>query len=356
MIVKNEVHCIERCLKSVLPIIDSWSIVDTGSTDGTQDKIKEFFRDKVPGVLHERPWRDFAHNRTESIQLARLSDADYGLVIDADDTLELPTDYVLPELTSDSYRVRIEFSGSTYYRTHLFRLNKPFKYVSVIHEYLTCDGLDLETEPMLEGVVYRCYPEGNRSKGDATQKFLKDAEVLREALRKEPYNPRYAYYLAQSLKDAGKTEKAIQTYEKRAVMTGGWVEETWLSLHEIGRLSVWLNKPEQIILNAFLKAYEYRPERIEPVYELSYYYRTRKNRPAVAYIYAAAGYGKPRPNDRLMLDESIYKWRLEFEYAVTSFYADRKVESKLAHERLLINPHVEETEREAIESNMRFFT
>ena len=32
MIVKNEAHVIERCLASVLPLIDKWSIVDTGST------------------------------------------------------------------------------------------------------------------------------------------------------------------------------------------------------------------------------------------------------------------------------------------------------------------------------------
>ena len=35
MIVKNERNVIERCLESVLPIIDTWQIVDTGSTDGT---------------------------------------------------------------------------------------------------------------------------------------------------------------------------------------------------------------------------------------------------------------------------------------------------------------------------------
>ena len=39
MIVKNEAHVIARCLASVRPIIDYWVIVDTGSTDGTQDAI-----------------------------------------------------------------------------------------------------------------------------------------------------------------------------------------------------------------------------------------------------------------------------------------------------------------------------
>ena len=36
MIVKNEAPVIGRCLASVLPFVDRWVIVDTGSTDGTQ--------------------------------------------------------------------------------------------------------------------------------------------------------------------------------------------------------------------------------------------------------------------------------------------------------------------------------
>ena len=82
---------IRRCLDSVRPIIDHWVIVDTGSTDGTQDIIREHLRD-LPGELHERPWRDFAHNRSEALELAR-GKSDYTLIIDADDTLEISPEY-----------------------------------------------------------------------------------------------------------------------------------------------------------------------------------------------------------------------------------------------------------------------
>ena len=42
MIVKNEEPVIERCLATVKPHIDYWVIVDTGSSDNTIKKIKEF--------------------------------------------------------------------------------------------------------------------------------------------------------------------------------------------------------------------------------------------------------------------------------------------------------------------------
>lgn len=86
MIVKNEAHVIERCLNSVKPFIDSWVIMDTGSTDGTQEVIEQCMKG-IPGELHNRTWVNFAHNRNESLKIA-LQKADYVLIMDADDYLE----------------------------------------------------------------------------------------------------------------------------------------------------------------------------------------------------------------------------------------------------------------------------
>ena len=46
MIVKNESHIIHECLNSIYKYIDYWIVSDTGSTDGTQDIIKNFFAEK----------------------------------------------------------------------------------------------------------------------------------------------------------------------------------------------------------------------------------------------------------------------------------------------------------------------
>ena len=50
MIVKNEAHVIERCLASVKSIVASWVIVDTGSTDGTQEFVRSVMAG-IPGEL-----------------------------------------------------------------------------------------------------------------------------------------------------------------------------------------------------------------------------------------------------------------------------------------------------------------
>ena len=84
MIVKNESHVIARCLSAARPLVDAWCIVDTGSSDGTQARVRELMVG-LPGTLHERPWRDFGHNRSEALELARAQGCDNLLILDPDE-------------------------------------------------------------------------------------------------------------------------------------------------------------------------------------------------------------------------------------------------------------------------------
>ena len=57
MIVKNEARGIVDTLASVIPFVDRWTILDTGSTDGTQDLIRQHVG--PDGQLFEEPFVDF---------------------------------------------------------------------------------------------------------------------------------------------------------------------------------------------------------------------------------------------------------------------------------------------------------
>jgi len=228
MIVRNEAKVIERCLASVKPIIHTWVIVDTGSTDGTQEIIRSFLSD-IPGEIYERPWMNFEHNRNEAIQLAKDT-GEYLFVIDADDTIEMDQNFSMPSLTAESYQILVEDSGTQYWRTHFFR-TQGFHYDGVLHEGL----MSTSNIPAMKlfGLSYHRIGGGHRSQDK--DKYRKDAAILEDALRMEPKNARYAFYLAQSWRDAGELEKAISCYKRRARM-GGWAEEVFVSLLEIGNL------------------------------------------------------------------------------------------------------------------------
>src|SRR3989338_141062 len=82
----DEQPVIVRCLSSLTPIINYWVIVDTGSTDGTQEVIIDYMNSiNMERQLQEREWVGFSHNRNQAIDLAMAATCDYILVIDADE-------------------------------------------------------------------------------------------------------------------------------------------------------------------------------------------------------------------------------------------------------------------------------
>jgi glycosyltransferase involved in cell wall biosynthesis len=349
MIVKNEAKVIARCLESVKPLVDAWVIVDTGSTDGTQAIIRSVMAD-IPGELHERPWQNFGHNRSEAIELARAhtSPGDYLFVIDADDVVAFPPRFVFPKLTKDSYQLRVEDAGTSYLRIHLFRADLDYRYVGVLHEVLTSS--EKRSMGRIDGLVYKRTGGGARSV--SPNKYRNDAAVLEAALAAEPTNARYAFYLAQSWRDCGELEKAIACYGRRAEM-GGWEEEVYFSLHEVGRLSARLGKDDGQVIDAFLRAYEQRPIRAEPMCNLAAHLREVGRRNA-AFPFARVAMETPRPDDILFVDDAVYAWRSLDEYAVAAFWVGRYKDALSANQRLLSGTSLPPAEKERVQKNMAF--
>jgi len=349
MIVKNEAHVIERCLQSVLPYIDAWCIVDTGSIDGTQDIIRFFLKD-LPGKLHERPWRNFGANRTEAIRLAETS-ADYLLFLDADEEFLAPAAYVFPPLTADAYSLTLRLGNTSYWRLHMVSTRLRWRYEGVLHEYLECDTKYASDK--LHGPTVASYGDGGRSQGvDVAEKYRRDALVLEAALKTEPDNRRYVFYLAQSYRDSNQVEKSLAAYLRRSEM-GGWDEEVWYSLREAANLSVSLGLPHEVVVERFLRAFQFRPSRAEPLVYLAAYHRGRKEF-ALAHLFARASTQIPRPDDLLFIDESCYEWRATDEFAIASYYCGDYAASKQANEDLLASSTLPESERARVEANLQF--
>jgi GR25 family glycosyltransferase involved in LPS biosynthesis/glycosyltransferase involved in cell wall biosynthesis len=278
MIVKDEAHILRETLAHLLSVfpITYWVIDDTGSTDGTQDLIREFFAERgIGGELFETPWRNFGYNRSQAFAHAH-GKTDYVLVWDADDsvtgTLRLPA-----PLTADSYPLQFgNPTGFRYQRAQIFNNRKRWHYVGVLHEYAAC--LDpVEHGPLVTGDYY-CVSgkSGNRSKDP--EKYRKDAAVLEQGLLDEPDNARYAFYCANSYKDAGDTENAIRMY-KRVLTMNGWAEEKYLACVRIYDLS---GCPAN--LHYLVESHRHCPERVEGIKQLvRHYVSNGMNAVALAY-------------------------------------------------------------------------
>ena len=313
-IVKNEAPIIRRCLSSVLAHIDCWAISDTGSTDGTQGIVRDVMSG-VPGELIERPWRDFASNRQDAMDLARMMGTDYVLIMDADEWLVPSCDRPFDGLTADQYNVDHRREGCLIelLRPSVVKASIPWKWQGVLHECLTGPW---RTKDRLRTAIIDYKFDGARN-ADQQTKFERDAEVLERALADDPTNARYRFYLAQSYRDAGDVARAEAAYIKRADM-GGWVEEVYVSWLRIAALRIAMGKPRADVIDAYLRAHSAQPLRAEALCDLARYCRL-SNDFVAASIFAREAGRIPRPDDALFLDHSEYEYRAFDELSVASY-------------------------------------
>jgi len=349
MIVRNESAVIERCLRSVRPFIDAWAISDTGSSDGTQERVRSLMGE-LPGELIERPWVDFATNRNHVLELAREF-GDYALIIDADEVLETDAGFSWGSLYAAGYGLEFVFGASRFPRLALPRLDAGWRWDGVLHETLVRPGVtDLE---VLAGVRIQVHSDGARSRLPLAEKFSRDAEVLRKALRAEPDNARYAFYLAQSLRDAGRTGEAVAAYHARVAM-GGWDEEVYFSKLQIGVLKERLGAEPAEIEAAYVEAINYRPARAEALCELARHLRMTQ-RLQLARQFALRAASLPLP-DASIVDRTVYDWRARDELALAAFGCGDRAESMRLLRQLLSDARLPDSEHVRVAANLEAIT
>lgn len=339
MIVKNEEKTLPRLFRSLASYIDYYVIVDTGSTDDTIPLIeREMSGYGIAGEIHHRPWVNFGVNRQQALELALAADkADWLLFIDADEELGVSDPVFYEKLVpGKSYDLEKHHGGVRYAVPHLVNVRESkFRWEGPVHNYLvTLEGPRKRAIHKDVWIVYH-QGEGAKSQGvTSEEKYLRDARILEEELQKKPGHPRSQFYLAQSYRDAGHLERALIEYKKRSALSEGWAEERFVAQLEVGRISIRLNKSDDVILAELLLAYNLRPTRAEPLFELARHFRLRENYPT-ATLFAKAGVGTPRPADALFVAESVYEWRLLDELAVASHWVEDFATTRRACEELL---------------------
>ena len=212
--VNNEAHCIERMLNTVWPYIDYWVIQDNGSTDGTQDIIRNFFEEKgIPGFLYQLDWWEgHGVNRDHCIKTALAADhgCDWILRVDADEQLVIDENFdwsIFDDTSIQSFNVTTIDGGTQYYRTWLWNAKEPWAfYPDKAHEtiYLDRDGImeDFQRVSLPTGMRHILANDGMT--WAQPMKFLKDAlnlEVGNVPNRKVLEDDYHLWYIAKSYAD-----------------------------------------------------------------------------------------------------------------------------------------------------------
>ena len=362
MIVKNESQVILRLLESVYPLIDGYCICDTGSTDNTVKLITEFFiQKKIPGKIIREPFRDFGYNRSFALEACEsIPEMDYILLMDADMVLTgeaLMTAESIAKfkqsMSSDCYHICQGTPTYFYKNVRIVRNYKGYKYWGVTHEYVqTPDGTAYESMDT-NTIFIQDIGDG----GSKQDKFERDIRLLTKGLEEIPNNDRYTFYLANSYKDAGHYEKAIETYQNR-ISIGGWVEEVWHSHYNIGHCYRLLGQTEKSIY-AWLDAFNFYPKRLEAIYEVISHYRIRgKTRLAYMYYVAADESRKTwgLSLDYLFLQKDVYDFKLDYELSIIGYYINtQNYDLNRICMNVLANPNVDESTEKNILNNYKFY-
>jgi len=361
MIVKNETHIIKECLQSMLPYIDRYDITDTGSDDGTPELIEQFMEENgVPGEVYRSDWKGFGDHagkmgsRTEALKNCD-DKADYAWMIDADDFVS--GEFNFPEnMDAEGYSLRIGREDFSWWRSQIFKTGIDWRYVGVLHEFAEC-----KSNP--NAVVHRILDEtynvsartlGARNVGVTTQeKYTRDAENLIEALKDEPENSRYQFYLAQSYFDSQQFENSREAYQKRTQM-GGWEEEIYYSYFRVAILNALLDEPWPIIQQSFLDCYDYRQHRAEPLFQIARLYRQVHDKPKLAYVFARMALEIPYPKDDILfISDDVYRWQILDEIGATAFYAGKPHVGYHACKRLVDENLVPEEHKSRVLENLK---
>ena len=358
MIVKNESHIIIDTLKNLCSYIDFsyWVISDTGSTDNTKELIIEFFNERgIVGELVEHEWTDFAYNRTKALECA-FNKTDFLFVFDADDSII--GDFKLPDVY-DCDRYTLNFGTDfSYVRPLLFTNRKKWCFKGVLHEYL--ENIDsISKSKNIEG-NYHVNSGRSGSRNKNPNKYIDDAIILKNAHFKvldTEYSLacRYAFYCAQSYKDAGLKymDDAIEWY-KKCLNLNMWIQEKYHSCLIIGDL--YMKKTDTInALKYWYKTIEYDRERLEGIINAQNYLRCDGQHMLVNALYHKFKNYKRILSNKLFLFQSVYNDQLEYNNMISSYYVNDKESGYECFKTIISNCKIENSLLKSTITNFKYY-
>lgn len=282
MIVKNEENTLPRCLDSVGDAVDEIVVVDTGSTDRTKERARQY-TDRV----YEFPWRDdFAAARNFAFDMGQM---DYLMWLDGDDVLQPEDRMALMQLKKDlepdtdvvmlPYHTAFDASGRptfSYYRERLIRRGAKLRWEGAVHEAIAPAGK----------VVYREAAVTHRKTGPGDPD--RNLRILEGLMAKgEKLTPRERFYYGRELTYHQRDREAARVLKEFLESGDGWVENNIQASRDLAGCYERLGKQE-LRFQALACGLRFGPPRAESCCELGRFFLEREEWPSAAYWYERA--------------------------------------------------------------------
>lgn len=276
--VKDENPRIIKTLKTVLDHIDTFVVLDTGSTDGTIEEIKNCCGGKKL-FIYEKLFEDFSTSRNFLLEKCEgLSD--FILMLDANDEvhhIEEALEYLKkadPEKGIFYCRMHIfndtvQGKDVCYSKTPLFRNHASIRYKYPVHEQLY--SMKFASDFNFQNSKFYISQDRNEDKSSAGR-YRRDLDVLLRYVETHGYEFSPVFYICQTLSNLREHEQLFKwaTILTKEFDRNYYCEWIYLGYIYLGGSSEKLNHTN--FHKYYIKAYNYSKrycERAEPLYMLS---------------------------------------------------------------------------------------
>jgi hypothetical protein len=184
---------------------------------------------------------------------------------------------------------------------------------------------------------------------DPHQRFI---DLLRPEVTANPGDVNSVFRLAQVYFHAGDFANARKWFARRVEMDSGEsTEEVYWAMLRLGHSMEMLGEPWPDVQDAYLRAWEFRPTRAEPLYALARRY-ANENRHRLGYLFAVRAAEIPPPdNDITVPHPDIYTWRSAEVQAICAFCIGKQTEAFVLRRCLLACPDIPDDDRQRIARN-----
>ena len=184
-------------------------------------------------------------------------------------------------------------------------------------------------------------------------RWANDPDRLLARVESDPDDGPSVLRLAQHYFDRADFLNARRWYARRVDM-GGSDEEIYYAMYQIANSMSHLGEPWPDVEDAYLKAWQFRPTRAEPLLAIAFRCRVEQ-RYKFAYLFAESAANIPLPEeDRIFVSADIYAWRATDEQAVCASWIGRHAEAFTLCRRLLARPDIPDPDRQRIATNRDF--
>lgn len=301
MIVKNEEETLSRCLDTVKDIVDEINIVDTGSTDRTV----EIARNYTDHIFQYEWTNSFANARNESYKYATM---DYILYLDADDVI-LDDDrkkFIKLKETLDPSVDSVsmyydagtdEFGNVTlrYRRNRLVRRDKNFLWYGDCHNYLNVSGKIINSD------IAITHKKLHHSVGRTVSIFEN------KKLRGDMFSARDYFYYGNELRENGRYQDAIDSYDSNISLKEGWIEDKIFACIFKGDCYRYLGDLSNELSSLF-QSFEFAAPRAEACCRIGYNFHRKRDYKTAVFWYELAANQVPAPDRWSFIYMPYYTW------------------------------------------------